>query len=89
MIATRQKIGSRWRANCAHIEILKRGALSDQRIDFRRREVGVSINAEIPPALIIRQEDDNVRLLSSGSGYREANRNNQAQQLLHLNFLLE
>ena len=64
MITPSQEFRARRRANRAHIKSIKACPITSQRIDVGRGKILVPAQAEISPALIISEDDDNIRLFS-------------------------
>ena len=69
VVATRHKLSSCRRANRANIEAIQCHALRSEPVDVRGADVGVTVDAQVTPALIIGQDDDDVRFVRiSGKG---------------------
>ena len=62
VIAAGEELGPRRRADRADVEPLEQRAVARQRVDVRRREIRVAVDAQIAPALIVGEDDDDVRL---------------------------
>src|SRR5436190_6935518 len=58
MITPGEKLGARWRANRANVEVLEDRASASERINTRGREVRVAVDAQIAPTLVV-SEDNN------------------------------
>ena len=63
MIAPGQKLRPRRRTHRAHKETIEPRPIPCQRINMRRLQIRIAIEAEITPPLIIGQNDDHIRLL--------------------------
>jgi len=56
------------RADLANVEIVKSGAVARQRIDVGRGEVGVAVDAQITPALVVGDEEDDIGAVRTDDG---------------------
>ena len=61
MVAPGEELGPRRRADRADIEPVEQRPVPGQRIDVRRLQVHVAVNAQIPPALVVGQNNHNIR----------------------------
>ena len=78
IVAAGEEFGAGRRTHLADIEIVECCPVAGEGIDVRRGEVGVPANAQITPALIVGEDDDDVGL-SSGKNAR-AGGNVQGEQ---------
>ena len=65
--AAGEELGPRRRAHRLHEEAVEPCAVLGQRVDVRRAEVGVAVEAQVAPALIVGEDDDDVRLRLLGT----------------------
>ena len=75
MIAPGQKLRPRRRTHRAHKETIEPRPISRQRINMRRHQIRIAIEAEITPPLIIGQNDDHIRLLRLNPGMSKHQKN--------------
>src|SRR5439155_1892313 len=61
MVAAGQEFRARRRADRRYEEPVEESAVARQRVDGGRREIRVAVDAQVAPALIVGQEDDDVR----------------------------
>ena len=61
-MATGKELGPGGRAHRADEEALEGSPILGQGIEIRRGKVGVPIHAQVPPALVVREEDHDVGL---------------------------
>jgi hypothetical protein len=79
--AAGEQLGPRRRADRLHEEALEAGAVLRQRVDVRRAQVGVAVEAQIAPALVVGEDDDDVRPGRGGpAGPRGGGEGEQAKQ---------
>jgi hypothetical protein len=60
MKTTRQKFRACRRTNRTHVKAIKGSPISSKRVDIRRFQIRVSIDTQISPSLIIRQDHQDV-----------------------------
>ena len=60
VIAARHEFGACGRADGADVEAVKQRTIARQRVDIRCFEVGVAVNAQVAPALIVSHTKDYV-----------------------------
>ena len=60
MIATGEEFGPCRRTDRANIETIKVSTLCRQAIDVRRAEIPVAVKTQVPPSLVVSQNDDDV-----------------------------
>ena len=72
MVAAGEELGARGRADRADEEPVEQRAVARQRIDVRRREVGVAVDAQVAPALVVGQDDDDIRRFRLAGGAQAA-----------------
>ena len=70
MITAREKLGARRRAHGADIKAFEQRALAGQRINVGRPQVRVSVEAQVAPALVVGEDDDEVGLRGFFGGDR-------------------
>ena len=63
MIAPGQKLRTRWRAHRTYKKTIETRAIPRQRVNVRGCQIRITIQAEIPPSLIISQNHNHIRLL--------------------------
>src|SRR5687768_14428342 len=61
MITAREELRARGGANRADVEPIEHRPLAADRVDVRRLDVQVSVDAQIAPTLIVREHHDDVR----------------------------
>ena len=60
MIATGEEFGPCRRTDRTNIETIKASTLCCEAIDVRRTEIPVAVKAQVPPSLVVSQNDDDV-----------------------------
>src|SRR5207248_2068149 len=61
VVAAGEVLDPRRRTDRADVEALEGSPVAGQGIDVRRVEVGVAVGAEVAPALVVGEDDDDVR----------------------------
>lgn len=61
MIPAGEHLGTGGRADGTDEETVERHAIAGQGIDVRRGEIGISRHAEIAPALVVSEDEDDIR----------------------------
>ena len=83
VVAPGQEFGAGGGADAANVEVLEQRAVAGQRIDIRRREIGVAVDAEVAPTLIVREDDHHVGAGGCGgrvsAAERQGNRREKKQ----------
>ncbi len=82
MIAAGQELGPRRRTDRADIEAAEAGTVTGQRVDVRGAEVAVAVEAEVTPALVVGQDDQDVGTSRRGKNGRQQ-RQGDGQQHSH------
>jgi hypothetical protein len=67
-VATGEKGGARGRTGGADVEIGEAHALSVESVEVRSFQDGISVGGEIPVALIIREDEENIGAPGGGGG---------------------
>ena len=60
MVAACEKLGPRGRADGADKKPLEESAVFGERVDIRRGEIRVAVNAQVAPALVVGEDDDDI-----------------------------
>jgi hypothetical protein len=60
--------------------VFEAGSAFCQLIDVRRCEICISVQAEITPALIVRQDDEHVRLCGNGGDIQQQDDNDHRDE---------
>ena len=68
IVAAGEEFRAGRRADLANVEVVKSGAVARQRIDAGRGEVGVAVDAQITPALIVGDEEDDIGAVRTDDG---------------------
>ena len=83
VVAAGQEFRARRRADRADEEPSEGGALSRQRVDVRRADVDVAVEAQVSPALVVGQKEDDVgprrRIRRPAGGDRRGNEREEVQ----------
>src|SRR4029453_19321910 len=61
MISSGQELGTRRRADSADIEAVEDRAITRDGVDSGRREIGIAVDTEVAPSLVVGQDDDDIR----------------------------
>src|SRR5687767_11103201 len=69
VVPASEKLRSRWGAHRAHVEVFEQSTFAPDGVDVWRREISVAVEAEVAPALIVGQNDQDIgpRVLGRGS----------------------
>ena len=73
------KLGARRRTDRTHKKAIKASPLRSEPVQVRRAEILIAATAQIPPPLVISQDDDDIRLASSAS-IRETDDRNEPDE---------
>ena len=84
MIAPGQKLRPRRRTHRTNKEPIKPRPIPRQRINVRRGQIGIAIQTEIPPTLIVGEDDHDIGLFSLNSKLKEKNK--KKNDFLHAQF---
>ena len=68
IVAAGEKFRPGRRANLANVKVVKSRAVAGQRIDVGRGEVGVAVDAQITPALVVGDEEDDIGAVRTDDG---------------------
>src|SRR5579883_142787 len=83
VVPSRQELCSRGRTDRLHEETIETRAIFRERIDVWRLEVGVAVDAEIAPPLIVGENHDDVRLSCGGCSRAKSHQSREGKNALH------
>ena len=78
VVATGQELCACRGTDRTHIKVLKHRPIAGEGIHVRSGEIGVSIDAQVAPSLVVGEEDDDVWLIGSGE-VRDASGQNEKE----------